>query len=222
MADAKSDDPQRHGVGLIMAEGFGVSAVGGNRTSPIDPEHAKSRFHPTPGGAGEALLGKFPMTKVWECACGDGALSRVLAASGARVLSTDLVDRGFGRGGQDFLKIMRMPADDVDICTNPPFDLAEDFIRHAVLTLKARRLFLLLKATYWHAEKRLRLWEDCRPSWNCPLTFRLDFTGAGSPTMELAWFVWDREDPGEECRFYPLRENGGRPKKVRKSKWDII
>ncbi len=210
-----------------MAEGYAVSAAGGNRTSEIDPEHKKANFHATPGGAGEALLGRFPMTMAWECACGDGALSRVLQAAGVRVLSTDLYDRGFGRSGQDFLKIMKMPAD-CDICTNPPFDLAEDFIRHAILTLKPRRLFLLLKSTYWSAERRLALWEECKPSWNCPLTFRLDFTGAGSPTMELSWFVWEREPqyPGV-CLTEPLRENGGRPVKARKprakkSDWDIL
>jgi hypothetical protein len=205
-----------------MADSFGVSAVGGNRTSAIDPEHKASNFHATPGGAGEALLGRFPITKAWECACGDGALSKVLQAAGAVVLSTDLVDRGYGRGGQDFLKVTKLPAADADIITNPPFDLAEEFIRHAVLTLRPPRLFLLLKATYWHAERRLRLWDDCRPSWVCPLTFRLDFTGAGSPTMELAWFVWERDDPSPDARFYPLRENGGRAKKTRASKWDIV
>lgn len=208
-----------------MAEGYAVSAAGGNRTSEIDPEHKKANFHATPGGAGEALLGRFPMTMAWECACGDGALSKVLQAAGVKVLSTDLYDRGFGRSGQDFLKIMKMPAD-CDICTNPPFDLAEEFIRHAVLTLKPRRLFLLLKSTYWSAEKRIALWEECKPTWDLPLTFRLDFTGGGSPTMELSWFCWEREPelPGI-CRKELLKENGGRAVKVRKpraSKWDIM
>lgn len=209
-----------------MADGYAVSAAGGNRTSDISEEHRIANFHASPGGSGECLIARFPLRKVWECACGDGALSKVFLAAGAQVLSTDLYDRGYGRGGQDFLKINRLPAPDCDIVTNPPFNLAEEFIRHAVLYLKAPRVFLLLKATYWHASKRIALWEECKPSWHLPITFRLDFTGAGSPTMELAWFVWDRDDPNKDCRVELLRDSGGRPVKQRKprtsKKWDLV
>ena len=212
-----------------MAEGYGVSAAGGNRTSEIDPEHRAANFHATPGGAGEALLGLYPLKKVWECACGDGALSKVFLASGAKVLSSDLYDRGYGKTGVDFMSVQKLPSEDCDIATNPPFNLATEFIRHAVLTLKAPRTFLLLKSTFWHAANRLDLWEECRPSWQLPLTFRLDFTGAGSPAMELTWFMWDRDDPVRECRTELLRDNGGRPVKVRKPRakkvkedWDIV
>ena len=41
---------------------------------------------------------------VWECACGTGNLSKRLEDYGYNVLSTDLVDRGFGTGGVDFLE----------------------------------------------------------------------------------------------------------------------
>ena len=34
--------------------------------------------------------------KIWECACGDGSLSKVLIEEEYEVLSTDLIDRGFG------------------------------------------------------------------------------------------------------------------------------
>lgn len=36
---------------------------------------------------------------VWECACGEGHLSKVLEARGYNVRSTDLIDRGYGEGG---------------------------------------------------------------------------------------------------------------------------
>lgn len=38
-------------------------------------------------------------TNIWECACGEGHLSKPLLKAGYNVRSTDLVDRGFGRGG---------------------------------------------------------------------------------------------------------------------------
>lgn len=36
---------------------------------------------------------------IWECACGEGHISKVLEKYGYNVRSTDLIDRGFGRGG---------------------------------------------------------------------------------------------------------------------------
>lgn len=36
---------------------------------------------------------------IWECACGEGHLAKPLMAAGYNVKATDLIDRGFGRGG---------------------------------------------------------------------------------------------------------------------------
>lgn len=67
---------------------------------------------------------------VWECACGTGALSKVLEEHGHHVVSTTLKDRGYGITGVNFLKEkkLRAPA----IITNPPFSLLDDFIKHAL------------------------------------------------------------------------------------------
>ena len=46
---------------------------------------------------------------IWECACGNGALSKVLIANGYNVFSSDLIDRGFGWGGLDFLQTQHLP-----------------------------------------------------------------------------------------------------------------
>ena len=40
--------------------------------------------------------------KVWECCCGMGHLSEVLKEYGYDVISTDLIDRGYGTGGGRF------------------------------------------------------------------------------------------------------------------------
>jgi hypothetical protein len=40
---------------------------------------------------------------VWEPACGMGHLSELLSGRDYKVLSTDLVDRGYGKTGVDFL-----------------------------------------------------------------------------------------------------------------------
>ena len=48
----------------------------------------------------ELLLDKEKFSdNVWECACGEGHLSKVLEEHGHQVYSTDLIDRGYGAGG---------------------------------------------------------------------------------------------------------------------------
>ena len=48
----------------------------------------------------DCLLEKaHPQKDIWECACGEGHLSKRLMELGFNVRSTDLVYRGFGSGG---------------------------------------------------------------------------------------------------------------------------
>ncbi len=42
---------------------------------------------------------------LWECACGEGHLSKRLAKYGYAVKSTDLIERGFGGGVQTFSSV---------------------------------------------------------------------------------------------------------------------
>lgn len=84
------------------------------------PKRAPFEFYPTPPEAVRALLSVEQFEgSVWEPACGDGAISKVLEKAGYSVISTDLIDRGFGRGGYDFLKSTTPLAR--NIITNPPY-----------------------------------------------------------------------------------------------------
>jgi hypothetical protein len=80
-------------------------------------------FFPTPRWATFALIENEKFNgEIWECACGDGTMSRVLEETGQPVRSTDLYDRGFGEAGVDFL-MSQSGAD--NIVTNPPYNCAE-------------------------------------------------------------------------------------------------
>lgn len=130
---------------------------------------------------------------VWEIACGDGAMARVLVDYGWDVTATDLIDRGYGRGGVDFLQCRTLLAP--AIATNPPFNLAPQFIRHAH-ALGVEWMAMLLKSQYWHAKTRLPLFREFPPNVHAPLTWRIDWTGEGRPTMECTWFIWSRARQG--------------------------
>ena len=62
--------------------------------------------------------------------CGSGDIAIVLERAGRKVVSTDLVDRGYSCGGIDFLRQETPLA--AAIVTNPLFKHAEAMLRHAV------------------------------------------------------------------------------------------
>lgn len=106
------------------------------RTQPVSrPGRAAFEFYPTPPEAVRALLSVEQFQgDIWEPACGDGAISRELIKAGHRVVSTDLIDRGFGTGGQDFLKSKHPLAR--NIITNPPYGthgLGDAFVKKALI-----------------------------------------------------------------------------------------
>lgn len=142
----------------------------------------------------------------WEPACGDGAISKVLVdlCPGQRVVETDIRTTKRSLGGVDFLKAWQMPAGTHQIITNPPFNLAVEFIRKA-------RAFnvpfaLLLKSTFWHAAERRRLFVETAPVKVLPLGWRPAMAPdrGASPTMEFIWTVWAAAPSISGCEYYPL------------------
>lgn len=147
-------------------------------------------FYPTPPEVTHALMRflKLEPSRIWEPACGDGAMATVLAQYGHEVIASDLRETGYGNGGIDFLA----SAEKCDaIITNPPFVVSEQFIRHALG--QAKTVAMVLKSQYWHAAKRTELFKQFPPAYVLPLSWRPDFMGGergGAPTMEVHWTVW--------------------------------
>jgi hypothetical protein len=156
-------------------------------------------FFSTPRWATFALIHNEKFSgEIWECACGDGTMSKVLEETGCPVLSSDLYDRGYGEVGLDFLRSTRY-AD--NIVTNPPFNCAEGFVAGGVK--HARRKFaLLLRLAFLEGANRARtIFSECPPSRVWVFSERITFypTGAtvkGTGTTAYAWFVWDKDAPG--------------------------
>ena len=154
-----------------------------------------SDFYPTPPEVTVALL-KFlrlpTQSNIWEPACGEGHMVRAIEAMGYQVIGTDI------QKGADFLKTSLVNCD--WIITNPPFRTAEEFIRRCAEHNKP--FALLLKAQFWNAAKRYKLFQEITPMYVLPLTWRPDFTGEGQAMMDMAWNVWK---PGnKKTYFYPL------------------
>ena len=130
-------------------------------------------------------------------------MSCALEKCGAVVVSSELHGQGFGNQGVDFLDAP-LPGGVEAIVTNPPFKLAEQFIKRSIH--HGLPFAMLLKSQYWHSAKRRALFELHRPRAVLPLTWRPDFhfgSKGGSPTMECIWTVWD-SDPADFTIYAPL------------------
>jgi hypothetical protein len=153
-------------------------------------------FFATPPWATFALIDNESFEgDIWECACGDGAMSRVLAQTGCRVYSSDLHSRGYGDHGHDFLRPKRS-AD--NIITNPPYNCAEGFVANGII--HARRKFaLLLRLAFLEGANRANtIFAKTPPSRVWVFSERITFypTGVevkGTGTTAYAWFVWDKD-----------------------------
>jgi hypothetical protein len=156
-------------------------------------------FYPTHPGATKALLSVEPFAgDIWEPACGEGDISRVLEEAGHRVISTDLVDRGFGEARRDFLMEWRPQAP--NIITNPPFKLASEFVEKS-LQLTTGKVAMFLRLAFLEGVERgstfptqplARVWVMSRrvPMWRGEVRDEI-----GS-LMAMAWFVWDHAHKG--------------------------
>ena len=83
---------------------------------------------------------------ILEPACGGGFISEPLKQNGYDVLSTDLIDRGYGNGNIDFLST-EFEKGAYDIVTNPPYTLFIPFLLKAI-EVCYNKVAMLLPVSY--------------------------------------------------------------------------
>lgn len=143
--------------------------------------------------------------EIWECACGEGHLAEVFRKHGYSVKASDLIDRGYGVGGVDFLK--ENSCYHGDIITNPPYKYAKEFVEHALeIVADGCKVAMFLKLTFLEGKARKKLFENTPPKvvyvsssrLQCAMNgdFVTDKKGAGT-AVAYAWFVWEKGYAGE-------------------------
>lgn len=94
-----------------------------------DKERQSHDYYATEPKARELLLAEETFAPViWECACGEGHMAKVLEEYGCQVISTDLIYRGYGN--KEPVDFLHEPVADFDgdIITNPPYKYALQFV----------------------------------------------------------------------------------------------
>ncbi len=156
-------------------------------------------FYPTPAWATHALIDNEQFSgETWECACGDGAMSEVLALGSSKVVSSDLYDRGYGEAGVDFLTSKRKAR---NIVTNPPFHSAEGFVAKCLEDAESKFAMLLRLAFLEGGSRQKTIFSSNAPSRVWVFSERITFypknaEQKGSGTTAYAWFVWDKAHMG--------------------------
>lgn len=160
-------------------------------------------YYATPSESTRALLEKEIISyPAWEPACGEGHICKEL---GHNILATDLIYRGFGEGGIDFLTTL--PDREVKtIITNPPFNLFQEFAEKA-LQVAQDKVILFGKLQALEGYKRASFMEKSPLKTVYVFKKRQNPLRNGSPvdengkpwasTMAFAWFVWEIGYTGE-------------------------
>lgn len=172
-------------------EGHQIAGTSENR------DRVENDYYATPEESTRALLAVEEIIyPVWEPACGEGHIVRLL--TGGEVVATDLIDRGYGRQ-LDFLDTINFMYPST-ILTNPPFNLFQEFAEKA-LGLAKRKVILFGKLQALEGIKRASFMEKSplrtiyvfKKRQN-PLRNGRALDENGKPwasTMAFAWFVWE-------------------------------
>ena len=143
------------------------------------------------------------LTNVWECACGEGHLAEVLKKRNLLRKASDLINRGYGETGINFLNYSNKW--NGDILTNPPFGEALRFCQHALYCIEdGSKVIMLMRIQFLEGQKRKSFLQSNPPKFVYVSSSRLllaknaDFVRYNTPSANCyAWYVWEKGFKGD-------------------------
>lgn len=136
---------------------------------------------------------------IWEPACGEGHISKVLEEYDYVVRSTDIIDRGYGSERLDFL--CEETHFNGDIMTNPPYRMGIQFVSHGLhLIPDGHKIIMLLRLCFLEGKERGIFFKDNPPENVYVFSSRIacakngEFKDPDGSTetgaVAYAWFEW--------------------------------
>lgn len=135
---------------------------------------------------------------IWECACGEGNLSKVLKENGYNVFSSDLIDRGYQDEIIDFINSNNKWFG--DIITNPPFKYTVEFIKKALESVDmGSKVAFFLKINYLSGRRRYNeIYSKFPPyrvyvfSGRYACSKNNEPAGFKNGALDYVWMVWEK------------------------------
>jgi hypothetical protein len=140
--------------------------------------------------------------RIWEPACGEGHLSEVFKKRGYNVISSDLIDRGYGKV-LDFLQVEKPFKG--DIITNPPYKYAEQFVEKALELIEpGNKVAMFMGIQFLEGKRRSDFLKrnNIKTVWvsssrlNCAKNGDFD-KYKGNSARCYAWYIWEKGFSGE-------------------------
>ncbi len=172
-----------------MIEGLGVPNI----------SREQNDFYATPPKEVENILQYEKLEgDILENSCGNGSISKVLKAKypNSRIISTELINRGYGETGLDFLDD-KYPYDNIDnIVMNPPFKLLNEFLKKSI-SITNKKVIMLGRIQVLETKGRYEIFKDTPPTRVYVYVDRISClkngNGKGQNAMTYAWYVWDKQ-----------------------------
>lgn len=143
---------------------------------------------------------------VWDPACGGGNIPLRCEARGIPAMGSDLVDRAGGRWPVANFLDLTTAGDAVHVVTNPPFNLAQRFVEHA-LALVQGKVCIVQRLSFLEGQARRRFFLSSGLSRVWVHSSRQSMPPGGVDVLAkggavaYCWLVWDRTtQPGEMWR----------------------
>lgn len=171
----------------------------------VADKRAANDYYATDPRAVEMLLQMETFAPViWEPACGEGHISKVLQAHGYEVISTDLIYRGFG--DPEPLNFLEETIDgfEGDIITNPPYSVGLQFVERALESVRpGGKVAMFLKVQFLEGKRRGEFFKKSPPRSVYISRSRLacykngDLTTNPESAIAYAWYVWEKGFTGD-------------------------
>lgn len=140
--------------------------------------------------------------RVWECACGELHLSKVLKQYGYDVRNSDIIDR-LHNGSIEVIDFLNYEGEwKGDIITNPPYKYARQFVEKALKIVPVGyKVAMFLKLTFLESKTRRELFDKYPFKWlyvsssrlQCAKNGDFEIYNKGTGTaVAYGWYIWEK------------------------------
>jgi hypothetical protein len=171
-------------------------------SSHANEDREENDYYATDPKAVDILVNECPITfpkdvPILEPCCGGGHLSKRFEELGYNVTSSDLIDRGYGETGKDFISSYNKW--EGNIVTNPPYKYAMEFVLKALEIVDTGKLVaMFLKLQFMEGKARKKMFILHPPRYLLVSCSRIlcgknaNFSYSNGSAVAYAWYVWEK------------------------------